>query len=219
MSLRPGLGGKSDLYTWREIFRLYTEVEVFESVSQSTRGERSIEGVEERLKLFEKLIQEEKASLTLPGSREGLDLFLSLTVFILNVKKVTGVPRHLTRFTAPTHELKYSSNSRIRKRLARSSRSTLNVRRFRFPLIFWEMRPHPCLPHVELRRSLVLRHLCRGFSCKQSARFFYPSYPTSTITRASSVPLSHSNRSGSTAAISSASGDYLSPPIFSLKRT
>lgn len=92
MSLRPGLGGKSDLYTWREIFRLYTEAEVFESVSQSTRGERNIEGVGERLKLFEKRIQEEKASLILPGSREGLDLFLSLNLFILDLKKVFGVP-------------------------------------------------------------------------------------------------------------------------------
>jgi hypothetical protein len=115
--LRPGPGGKSDLYIWREIFRLYAEAEVFESVRESTRGERSIEEVEKQLKLFEGLVQEKKASLILPGSREAFDVFLHLNAFILDVKKVTSAPKLLI---APAHQVKYSSRLRIQKRLERS---------------------------------------------------------------------------------------------------
>ena len=120
MSLRPRPGGKSDLYTWREIFRLYAEAEVFESVRESTRGERSIEEVQKHLKLFEGLVQEKTASLTLPGSREAFDVFLNLNSFILDVKKVTSAPGHLSRCIALAHHVKYSSNLRIQKQLARS---------------------------------------------------------------------------------------------------
>ena len=43
---------RSDLYSWRELFQLYVDTEVFESHSERTRGERSIEDTEERLSLF-----------------------------------------------------------------------------------------------------------------------------------------------------------------------
>ena len=89
MSLRPKPGGRSDLYTWREVFRLYAEAEVFESVRESTRGGRSIEEMEEHLKLFEGRVQDKKVSLVLPGSREAFDTFMNLNLFILGVKKVT----------------------------------------------------------------------------------------------------------------------------------
>ena len=201
-SLRHRPGGKSDLYTWREIFRLYAETEVFESVKESARGERSIEEVEKQLKLFNGLVQEKKTSLVLPGSKDAFDVFLNLNLFILHVKKVHGFP---SSFIAPAHALIHSSNLRIRKRLEKSSRSMPNVRRFRFRLISWdETRPDPPLPHVNSRCQPVLRNLYRSFSCKRSAKFFYPSYHTLTIMRALSVPLSHSSQSGFAAAISSA---------------
>ena len=152
ISLRPGPGGKSDLSTWREIFRIYAEAEVFESVRESTRGERSIEEVHKQLKLFEGLVQEKQASLTLPGSREAFDVFLNLNSFILDVKKVTNAPRLVSRFVAPAHQVNYSSNSRIQKRLERSSRNTPNVRHFLFRPMFWnEARLHPRRPHVKSR--------------------------------------------------------------------
>ncbi|KAG8221619.1 hypothetical protein J3R82DRAFT_1896 [Butyriboletus roseoflavus] len=103
MSLRPGLGGKSDLYTWREIFSLYAEAEVFESLRESTWGERSIGEVEEQFKLFERLIQEKKASLILPGSREALDVFLNLILFILNMKKFQFANSEATRKILKKH--------------------------------------------------------------------------------------------------------------------
>ena len=89
VSLVPSRGGKSDLYTWREMFQLYAEVEVFESVKESTRGERSIEEVEKQFKLFKGRVQAKKASLMLPGSKDAFDAFLKLNWFILNVKKVS----------------------------------------------------------------------------------------------------------------------------------
>ena len=66
--------------------------------------------MEKHLKLFEGRVQDKKASLVLPGSREAFDTFMNLNLFILGVKKVS---RFLSRFLAPTHTLTYSSNLRI----------------------------------------------------------------------------------------------------------
>ena len=108
MTLRPRQVGRSDLYTWREIFRLYVEAQVFESVREPKEGERSMEDMEAQLKLFEQHIQEKKASLVLPASRNALDAFLSLNVFILDVKKVMLSPALMylmvTDHTAPTRQ-------------------------------------------------------------------------------------------------------------------
>ncbi len=43
---------KSDLYAWREIFQLYVESEVFESMSERDRGERDLAETERRLSNF-----------------------------------------------------------------------------------------------------------------------------------------------------------------------
>ncbi|KAF9244265.1 SPX domain-containing protein [Melanogaster broomeanus] len=80
-TLRPSSGGKSDLYTWREVFQLYIDAEVFESVGESNRE------AEKQLRLFEGRIEEKKASLKLAGSKEALEVFLRLNLFILDVKK------------------------------------------------------------------------------------------------------------------------------------
>ncbi|EIN05532.1 hypothetical protein PUNSTDRAFT_137637 [Punctularia strigosozonata HHB-11173 SS5] len=44
--------GKSDLYAWREIFQLYLDAEIFESTSERSRGERSMEDASERWQAF-----------------------------------------------------------------------------------------------------------------------------------------------------------------------
>ncbi|KAG6376690.1 hypothetical protein JVT61DRAFT_1705 [Boletus reticuloceps] len=103
MSLCPGPGGKSDLCTWREIFRLYVEAEVFESVSESTRGERSIEEVEKHFELFKGHVQEKKEYLVFPRSREAFDVFLKLNLFILNVKKFQLANSEATRKILKKH--------------------------------------------------------------------------------------------------------------------
>ena len=81
---------KTDLYTWREIFQLYIEAEVFESVHELDRGERSIEESEARLSTFVDRVtrQELGAKLKFKQSKGALGIFLNLNMYILNVKKV-----------------------------------------------------------------------------------------------------------------------------------
>lgn len=83
---------KSDLYSWREIFQLYIDTEVFESRSERTRGERSIEDAEERLEVFVDRMAERGFmsghALKLRESRQALESFLQLNAFILDLKKV-----------------------------------------------------------------------------------------------------------------------------------
>jgi hypothetical protein len=83
---------KSDLFSWREIFQLYVEAEVFESVGEQTRGELTVEESEKRLKNFaERATQRglgDSKKFKLKQSRQALETFLGLNLFILNVKKV-----------------------------------------------------------------------------------------------------------------------------------
>jgi hypothetical protein len=84
---------QSDLYVWREIFQLYVETEVFESLNESDRGERSAEESERRLQLF--AAQLAQRGLVAEGkfkqqqSRAALETFLQLNLGILNIKKVS----------------------------------------------------------------------------------------------------------------------------------
>lgn len=83
---------QSDLYSWREIFQLYIEAEVFESVGERTRGERSIEESEQRLQQFAARVTQnglgDSRKFKSPKSIAALETFLSLNLFILNIKKV-----------------------------------------------------------------------------------------------------------------------------------
>ncbi|KAF9261076.1 hypothetical protein L218DRAFT_961763 [Marasmius fiardii PR-910] len=87
----PSSSFKSDLYSWREIFQLYVETEVFETVSEVRRGENSVEESERRLKLFAERVTTrglgDERALKLERSREALQTFLELNMFILNIKK------------------------------------------------------------------------------------------------------------------------------------
>ncbi|KAL1745903.1 SPX domain-containing protein [Schizophyllum fasciatum] len=82
----------SDLYTWRSIFQLYVEAEIFESSGERDRGERGAEMAEQRLKLFADQIAKQgladPSKLKLRQSREALQRFLELNAVILNVKKL-----------------------------------------------------------------------------------------------------------------------------------
>jgi hypothetical protein len=83
---------QSDLYAWREIFQIYLEAEVFEAVGERTRGERTVEESEKRLQQFAERVTQnglgDKRKFKLKQSIEALETFLSLNLFILNVKKV-----------------------------------------------------------------------------------------------------------------------------------
>ncbi|KAF7377807.1 hypothetical protein MSAN_00204100 [Mycena sanguinolenta] len=82
---------KSDLYSWREIFQLYVETEIFESVNERHPGERTIEEAETRLKQFAERV-------TAP-----LESFLELNLFILNVKKFEFANAEATRKILKKH--------------------------------------------------------------------------------------------------------------------
>ncbi|KAF8592143.1 hypothetical protein K439DRAFT_1656201 [Ramaria rubella] len=80
-------GGKSDLYTWRAIFQLYMEAQVFESTSERDRGQRSIKDSEARLAQFAHRVGEGGFSFKMATSRNGLERFLQLNVRLMNLKK------------------------------------------------------------------------------------------------------------------------------------
>ncbi|KIJ39266.1 hypothetical protein M422DRAFT_49674 [Sphaerobolus stellatus SS14] len=80
-------GGKSDLYTWRAIFQLYMESQVFESTSERDRGDRSLEDSENRLALFARRVGESGFNFNLVKSRNGLERFLELNLTLMNIKK------------------------------------------------------------------------------------------------------------------------------------
>lgn len=88
----PGGSRKSDLYAWREIFQLYVESEVFESMSEKDRGERDILETEKRLSAFAARVTDRGLSdarkLKSKKSRDALESFLQMNVLIVNLKKV-----------------------------------------------------------------------------------------------------------------------------------
>jgi hypothetical protein len=95
---------KSDLESWRSIFGLYIDSQVFESVSEQSRGERSIEDCEKRLELFAKQVTKMGHDrLHLKRSRMALDGFLKANLTILYVKKFQYANAEATRKILKKH--------------------------------------------------------------------------------------------------------------------
>lgn len=99
----PRSHSKSDLDAWRAIFQMYVEAEIFESIAESDRGERSVEESERRLTLFTEKVSSSGVSVRLPQSRQALDTFLDLNTFILNVKKFQQANSEATRKILKKH--------------------------------------------------------------------------------------------------------------------
>ncbi|KAJ3848009.1 hypothetical protein EV368DRAFT_50122 [Lentinula lateritia] len=103
----PSRTNKSDLYSWREIFQLYVEIEVFESSNEANAGALSIEESERRLKLFAERVTSrglgDKRKLKLKQSHEALESFLQMNMFILNVKKLEQANAEATRKILKKH--------------------------------------------------------------------------------------------------------------------
>ncbi|EAU86763.2 RING-14 protein [Coprinopsis cinerea okayama7 len=98
---------KSDLYSWREIFQLYVEAEVFEHIGEVKGGERSLEECERRLQLFvDQATQRgiaDRRNFKMRKSREALDQFIELNLFILNIKKFQEASSEATRKILKKH--------------------------------------------------------------------------------------------------------------------
>jgi hypothetical protein len=97
---------------------------VFESVGEATRGERSIEESERRLQQFaERVTQKglgDRRQFKLKQSMQALETFLSLNLFILNVKKVRfGYPMRCGGFSLNVFYF-ISSRTPTRRRRAKS---------------------------------------------------------------------------------------------------
>ncbi|KAJ7597838.1 SPX domain-containing protein [Mycena floridula] len=103
----PSMTNKSDLYSWRELFQLYVEAEIFESVGEAHRGERSLEDSEHRLRLFVERVSDggfaDPKKFKLNASREALQSFLESNLFILNVKKFQHANSEATRKILKKH--------------------------------------------------------------------------------------------------------------------
>lgn len=103
-TLRPSSGSRNtDLYSWREIFQMYVESEIFESVGERARGERSVEETETRMKQFEKRMQEKRNKLKLAGSKDALDVFMRMNFFILDLKRFQFANAEATRKILKKH--------------------------------------------------------------------------------------------------------------------
>ncbi|TFK23078.1 hypothetical protein FA15DRAFT_670919 [Coprinopsis marcescibilis] len=98
---------KSDLYSWREIFQLYVESEIFEHVGEVNGGERSVAESEKRLKLFVDQATQRglatKSSFKSNQSRKALRSFIELNLFILNIKKFSEASSEATRKILKKH--------------------------------------------------------------------------------------------------------------------
>jgi hypothetical protein len=95
---------------------MYVEAEIFESIGERTRGERSVEETETRMKRFEERMQEKRSRLMLAGSKDALDVFMRMNFFILDLKRVSVI---LLSVGLYIHSLTCSSNSRMPRRLVR----------------------------------------------------------------------------------------------------
>ncbi|KAG1810588.1 SPX domain-containing protein [Suillus subaureus] len=103
-TLRPRSGSRNtDLYSWREIFQMYVEGEIFESFGERTRGERSVEETETRMRRFEERMQEKRSKLKLAGSKDALDIFMRMNFFILDLKRFQFANAEATRKILKKH--------------------------------------------------------------------------------------------------------------------
>jgi len=88
-AFRPKLDARSDLYLWRRLLDLYVDAEVFDSIAERNRGERSPEDAEIRMAKF--LERVEKSGVLHGKSKKAhfeVKRFLRLNNIILDLKKV-----------------------------------------------------------------------------------------------------------------------------------
>ncbi|KAG9000855.1 hypothetical protein FRB90_011724 [Tulasnella sp. 427] len=101
-------GGKSDLDTWRSIFQLWVESEIFESLSERYHGEIAAPEAEKRLKRFADVVIERgldgKRAMRIADSRDALSRFYALNVLILDLKKFQLANAEATRKILKKHE-------------------------------------------------------------------------------------------------------------------
>ena len=108
----PSRGKKTDLYPWREIFRLYTESDIFFSTNEQSQVSQSSTVAAARLQAFLAKLQSEglPQQLRRIGSRKLLDQFMGINLTLLkNLKfqelNVTAMKKILKSQSNPLHAL------------------------------------------------------------------------------------------------------------------
>ena len=92
-TFRSKLDAKSDLYLWRQLLGLYVDAEIFDSVSERSHGERSVDDAEVRMAKF--LERVEKDGILRGKSKKAyleVERFLRLNKTILDLRKVRWLP-------------------------------------------------------------------------------------------------------------------------------
>ena len=88
-AFRPKLDAKSDLYLWRRLLNLYIDAEVFVSVAERNRGEKSLEEAEICMaKLLERVEKDEVLRGKSKKAHLEVEAFFRLNNVILDLKKV-----------------------------------------------------------------------------------------------------------------------------------
>jgi hypothetical protein len=107
LTSRSGLSshGPSDLTAWRSIFSLYADSEIFVSLSERDRGERSLPETEARLSRFVSRLSADglDRALVLPSSRQALHTFLQLNASLLHIRKLQYLSSEATRKILKKH--------------------------------------------------------------------------------------------------------------------
>ncbi|KAI0644143.1 SPX domain-containing protein [Trametes meyenii] len=103
LSLAP----RSDLDTWRQIFQLYMEADIFQGHQERFRGERDVEDAEKRLQAFTHELTDRVSKgalkLRMKQSQLALKTFLELNKFILDLRKFQHVTAEATRKILKKH--------------------------------------------------------------------------------------------------------------------
>lgn len=85
-------GRQTDLDTWRAIFQLWVDTQVFESLTERSKGELDVHESESRLKWFADAVAErgytDRKHMRMAKSRDAFDKFYALNVLLLDLKKV-----------------------------------------------------------------------------------------------------------------------------------
>ncbi|KAI0713987.1 hypothetical protein C8Q76DRAFT_844656 [Earliella scabrosa] len=107
LAISLAISSKSDLETWRQIFQLYVEADIFQGHQERFRGERDVQDAQARLAAFSANVQDRIASgalkLKLKQSRVALQTFMELNTFILDLRKFQHVTSEATRKILKKH--------------------------------------------------------------------------------------------------------------------
>ncbi|KAH8828688.1 SPX domain-containing protein [Flagelloscypha sp. PMI_526] len=93
----------SDLPVWRQVFSIYMDISPFASLKEHNAGERSLDKVEEKLRILEKEIGKLTPSFSSPESVSAMAKFWDLIQMIFDVKKYHLANREALRKILKKH--------------------------------------------------------------------------------------------------------------------